>query len=183
MCCARRCSKLRDQIRFFRFGNYIDCEVLNLAINFDEYVYCILRWAFKRQICLTSPPTTYPLHSGSALLIWLHDFSKTCWKNSSAHFNLRKSHSDVFSRIQVEGWAGTRDKIYREKISTLVRAVGEINNIKWRPSVIQSLWFGKLVIYLSLNYCKYLNCRAKDLQRQHFISVSYTPWQWYVVYT
>ena len=49
---------------------------------------------------------------------------------SSAHFNLRKSHSDVFSRIQVEGWAGTRDKIYREKISTLVRAVGEINNIK-----------------------------------------------------
>merc|ERR1712198_758014 len=33
-------------------------------------------------------------------------------------------------RLQVEGWAGTRDKIYREKISTLVKAVGEINNIK-----------------------------------------------------
>jgi phosphomevalonate kinase len=33
-------------------------------------------------------------------------------------------------RLQVEGWAGTRDKIYREKISTLVEAVGEINNIK-----------------------------------------------------
>jgi len=33
-------------------------------------------------------------------------------------------------RLQVEGWPGTRDKIYREKISTLVRAVGEINNIK-----------------------------------------------------
>jgi len=33
-------------------------------------------------------------------------------------------------KLQVEGWAGTRDKIYREKISTLVKAVGEINNIK-----------------------------------------------------
>ena len=33
-------------------------------------------------------------------------------------------------RLQVEGWAGTRDKVYREKISTLVKAVGEINNIK-----------------------------------------------------
>merc|ERR1711953_1527733 len=33
-------------------------------------------------------------------------------------------------RTQVENWAGTRDKIYREKISTLVRAVGEINHIK-----------------------------------------------------
>ena len=129
---------------------HVDSEVLNLAINFDEYVYCILRWGFKRQICLTSPPTTYPLHSGSALLIWLHDFSTTCWKKS-AHFYLRKFHSNVFSRIQVEGWAGTRDKIYREKISTLVRAVGEINNIKWWPSVIQSLWFRKLITILRLN--------------------------------
>jgi len=33
-------------------------------------------------------------------------------------------------KLQVEGWAGTRDKIYRDKISTLVKAVGEINNIK-----------------------------------------------------
>jgi len=33
-------------------------------------------------------------------------------------------------KFQVEGWAGTRDKIYRDKISTLVKAVGEINNIK-----------------------------------------------------
>ena len=150
MCCARRCSKLRDQIHFYRYGNYIDCKELNLPIQLlSSYICCILRWAFKRQICLTSPPTTYPLHSGSALLIWLHNFSTTCWKRS-AHFDLEKFHSNVFSRIQVEGWAGTRDKIYREKISTLVRAVGEINNIKWRPSVIHSLWFGILVIYLSL---------------------------------
>ena len=33
MCCARPYSKLRDQIHFFRFGNNIDCEVLNLAIQ------------------------------------------------------------------------------------------------------------------------------------------------------
>jgi len=33
-------------------------------------------------------------------------------------------------KFQVEGWAGTRDKIYRDKISTLVKAVGKINNIK-----------------------------------------------------
>ena len=45
------------------------------------------------------------------------------------HFDINFLHYCHF-RLQVEGWAGTRDKIYREKISTLVKAVGEINNIK-----------------------------------------------------